>query len=127
MELERGPHAVTSGRMIRIRLFYLIAAILGAILPYVFFISHMASEEFRLASFGQAVFANSAASGIAVDLFISSAIFWVFLFSEARDRGMKHAWAFVLANLAVGLSFALPLFLFFREGRIVAQREAAGE
>jgi len=30
---------------------------------------------------------------------------------------MRRWWPFVVANLLVGLSFALPLFLYFRERR----------
>jgi hypothetical protein len=47
------------------------------------------------------------------DLLISSAVFWVWL---ARNK-VEKAWVFVGFNLAIGLSCALPLCLYFREGR----------
>ena len=33
-------------------------------------------------------------------------------------RGMKNLWLYVVCNLAVGVSLALPLFLLFRERRL---------
>jgi hypothetical protein len=37
---------------------------------------------------------------------------------------MKHPWLYVVCNLAVGVSFALPLFLFFRERKLDAGSRA---
>jgi hypothetical protein len=50
-----------------------------------------------------------------IDLLISSVVFWSFLFYEGRRLRMKNLWVYVAANLLVGLSLALPLFLYFRE------------
>ena len=58
-----------------------------------------------------------------LDFFISSFVFWVFLFSEGRKRGMGNLWLYVVANLAVGLSLALPLFLYMRERAMETQPE----
>jgi hypothetical protein len=69
----------------------------------------------------QALFVNGAAAMLTADLLISSLVFWVWLFYEGGRLGMKHLWAYVAANLLVGLSLALPLFLYYRaaalEGR----------
>jgi hypothetical protein len=35
--------------------------------------------------------------------------------AEANKLEMKNWWLYILASLVVGLSFALPLFLYFRE------------
>jgi hypothetical protein len=42
-------------------------------------------------------------------------VLWVFIFAEGRRLGMRHFWAYVIANLTVGVSLALPMFLFYRE------------
>ena len=55
-----------------------------------------------------------------MDLTISVIAFWVYVFVEANRSGMKHPWIYLLATLLVGLSFALPLFLYFRERRLEA-------
>ena len=50
------------------RTFYLIAAIIGAVLPYVFFVTHFWYDGFALGTFLRAVFVNPAAGGFAADL-----------------------------------------------------------
>lgn len=88
---------------------YLILAIVGAIVPYVFFIDFFASEGLALTGFVSGLFVNGAAGGFSADLLITSAVFWTYLFS--RNDGPK-AWPFVLINLTIGLSCALPLYLY---------------
>jgi hypothetical protein len=46
---------------------------------------------------------------------ITSVVLWVFVFVEGRQSGIKHLWVPVAANLAVGVSLGLPLFLYLRE------------
>jgi hypothetical protein len=53
-----------------------------------------------------------------MDLTISVIVFWVYAFLEASRLQMKNPWIYVLATLLVGLSFALPLFLYFRERKL---------
>jgi hypothetical protein len=36
---------------------------------------------------------------------------------EGRRLGLGHRWVPLVANLAVGVSLALPLFLYMREAR----------
>lgn len=97
---------------------YLLLAILGAIVPYVFFGNFMLEQGMDLTEFVRQLFATSPASGFTVDLLITSAAFWIWSFREARQRDMRHWWVYVALNLTVGLSCALPLFLYFRQLRI---------
>jgi hypothetical protein len=53
-----------------------------------------------------------------MDVIVSSVVLWLFVFSEGRRLRMKNLWLYVLCNLAVGVSSALPLFLLFRERKI---------
>ena len=48
----------------------------------------------------------------------SSVALWLFVYSEGSRLRMKNLWLYVACNLAVGVSLALPLFLFFRERRL---------
>lgn len=41
-------------------------------------------------------------------------LFLVFSRQEAQRYKMRHWWAYVLATLLVGPSFAFPIFLYFR-------------
>ncbi len=102
---------------------YLLAAVLGAVGPYYFFGQFLLSDDSNLGAFAQQLFATPPAGGFTTDLLITSVVFWIWSFAEARARGMKRWWAYVIANLAVGLSFAFPLFLYVR-ARGVAQPPA---
>ena len=93
---------------------FLLLAIVGAIAPWFFFAQFFGAEGLA-GAFVPALFANGAAGGFTTDLLISSLVFWIFLFPEARRTGLGRPWIYVLINLAIGLSCALPLFLWARE------------
>lgn len=97
--------------------FYLVAAITGTVLPYYFFGSFAFETGFNVGLFFEQVISARASFGFVVDLFISSLVFWPFLFKEAKCHSTPSPWWFVTLNLTVGLSCALPLFLYFRENR----------
>lgn len=97
---------------------YLILAIVGAVVPYVFFLDFFAAEGLHLPGFAMALFVNGAAGGFAADVLISSAVFWVYLFS--RSDG-PNPWLFVALNLTIGLSCALPAYLYVTSKSAVAQ------
>ena len=97
---------------------YLVLAIIGAVVPYVFFIQHFSGEGFSLPTFLRAMFANPAAGGISADLLLSSFIFWGFMFQQrSRGKGPGPA-VFVVLNLLIGLACAFPAYLYAREYRV---------
>lgn len=94
---------------------YLIAAILGAVLPLTQFIPFLKTHGLDLPLFFTFLFANNVAGFFGMDVIVSSVVLWIFVFSEGRRLGMRRLWLYVVCNLAVGVSLALPLFLFFRQ------------
>jgi hypothetical protein len=103
---------------------YLILAVIGFIAPYYFFLQLPAENGFDLPLLMQPLFANNFMKGVAMDLTVSVIVFWVFVFVEASKLQMKNPWLYLLVTLLVGLSFALPLFLYFREGKLELARTA---
>jgi hypothetical protein len=97
---------------------YLILAVIGFVAPYYFFLQVPGENGFDLAQLIQPMFANNLLNGVAVDLLVSVIVFWVYVFAEANRLQMKNPWLYLLATLLVGLSFALPLFLYFRERKL---------
>lgn len=53
---------------------YLFLAIVGAVLPYVFFVQHFSSQGFGLSGFVSALFANPAAGGFSADLLFTEVL-----------------------------------------------------
>jgi Terpene cyclase DEP1 len=102
------------------RWLYLIAAILGTILPLSQFYPFVATYGFDLTLFFRQLFQTPVSAFFGMDVIVSSLALWLFVFSEGRRRGMKNLWLYVVCNLAVGVSLALPLFLFFRERKLNA-------
>ena len=100
---------------------FLVLAVIGFIVPYYFFLQLPAEDGFNLPLLIQPFFANNFMRGAAMDLTISVIVFWVYAFLEAGRLQMKNPWIYVLATLLVGLSFALPLFLYFRERQLEAK------
>jgi hypothetical protein len=88
---------------------YLVLAIVGAVVPYLFFFQFFAETGFDLLSFIGALFANGAAGGFSADLLITSLVFWIYMFN--RKDG-PAPWLFVVLNLTIGLSCALPAYLY---------------
>ncbi len=63
---------------------YLVLAIVGAIVPYVFFFQFFQAEGLGLAAFVEALFVNGAAGGFSADLLFTSFVFWLFMFTQQK-------------------------------------------
>lgn len=99
-----------------IRRLYLAGAVLGVAIPYAYFIPFLLEHGLDMGLFFSQLFASYIAAFFGVDVIVSSLVLWVFVFTEGTRRGMRHLWVYVLCNLVVGVSLALPLFLYVREG-----------
>src|SRR5262245_13449521 len=97
---------------------YLFLAIIGFIVPYYFLISFLLSHGLDARLFLKQLFGTPISTFFAVDLVISSLVFLAFLKQEVGRHSLKHSWVYVFALFTVGLSFALPLFLWARESRL---------
>ncbi len=94
---------------------YLVVAILGAALPLSQLVPFVAAHGLDVPLLFRQLFETNAAAFFGLDVIVSSVALWLFVFTEGRRRRMKNLWLYVVCNLAVGVSLALPLFLFFRE------------
>ena len=99
------------------RRFYLAAAIVGTIVPWWFFGSYFSTSGVSIIGFVRALFDNGAAGGFAADVLISIVVFWVWSWHDARRHSVGRWWLVLPAGCAVGLSLAMPLYLFLRTER----------
>ena len=97
---------------------YLMLAAIGLLVPYWFFFQFFKANGFQLGLLLQQALINPVSIAFTVDLILSILVFWFYLFAEANKLQMKNAWLYVLASLTIGLSFALPLFLYFRKRQL---------
>ena len=98
---------------------YLLLALLGALIPWLFFIDFFAEFGIHIPSFIAALFANGAVVGFTADLLISSVAFWLFMFAQrAKSQDAPMPFLFILLNLSTGLSCALPAYLYASTRRV---------
>jgi lysylphosphatidylglycerol synthetase-like protein (DUF2156 family) len=97
---------------------FLIAAVLGTVLPFSHLVPFVATHGLDLPLFFSQLFQTNVSAFFALDVFVSALALWLFVYTEGRQRRMKNLWAYVLCTLLVGVSLGLPLFLFFRERKL---------
>lgn len=98
---------------------YILGCVFGLALPYSQLIPFAIDHGFDLNLFLEQLFINRIASCFALDVIISSFVFWIFVFLEGSRLEIKNLWVYLFANLTVGLSFGLPLFLLMRQRRLM--------
>lgn len=94
--------------------FYLAAAIAGGIAPYAAYFGFLAYVPGSSGALSLA-WGTPIAAATLTDFTISCLVFWPFLFAESKRHGIRWPWFYVIANVLIGLSFALPAFLYSRE------------
>jgi hypothetical protein len=97
---------------------YLVLCLLGTALPWWQFLPFLCEHGLNLRLFVEQVFAGPVSGFFAMDVLVSSIVLWVLVFVEGQRAGVKHLWAPIVANFAVGVSLGLPLFLYLREAKM---------
>lgn len=97
---------------------YFLLCILGLVLPYYYFIPFLYSNGLDIQLIISQLFGNQISAFFAADVAVSSLVLWVFIYQETRNRRVPHWWLSIVANLTVGVSLGLPLFLWLRQTEI---------
>jgi hypothetical protein len=101
----------------RPRHLYLSLCVLGLVLPYSQFLPFLQEHGLDLRLIVQQLFANRISSFFGLDVIVSSVVLLIFVLAEGRRMGIRRLWLPLVALLTVGVSLALPLFLYLREAR----------
>ena len=97
---------------------YLALSVPGTILPLWHFIPFLVTHGLAWDLFYQQLFATPVSAFFAMDVLVSSVVLWLLAYVEGRRVGISYWWIPVIANLVVGVSLGLPLFLYMRERRL---------
>ena len=86
----------------------LLLAIVGAVIPYGFFVQHFSSVGLGLPDFVAALLANPAAGGFTADLLITSAVFWLYVFQKKNLAGGPSPLPFIAGTSPSGSPAPYP-------------------
>lgn len=106
---------VATESSVTVRHFYLGMAVVGAVVPWLFFGSFFFENGPDVPLFLRSLFANGAAGGFSADVLISIAVFLVWSWRDASRNRVSRWWLVLPASCLVGLSLSLPLYLYLRE------------
>ena len=91
---------------------YLVLAVIGAIVPYLFYFDFIQVEGLSISLFLRSLFVNGAAGGFSADVLLSTVVFWVFIFHQLRkpNNPKPHLFVFLSLNGWLELCFTcLPI------------------
>ena len=94
---------------------YLFLCILGAAIPYSQFVPWVMENGLQLGLLVHQLFANRISAFFGVDVLVSSVVLLIFMGVEGRLLRIRFRWMPMVGLCAVGISLALPLFLYLRE------------
>jgi len=97
---------------------FLALFIVGVVVPYLSFVPWVMDHGLDISRLVEELFANRISAFFGLDVVVSAIVLWVFVAIETPRAGVRHAWAPVVASLAIGVSAGLPLFLYLRESAI---------
>ena len=97
---------------------YVLLCVAGTLLPYSQFVPFLQEHGLDVRLFVEQLFATRIGAFFGLDVIVSSVVLWVLVAVEGGRAGMNRLWLPIVANLAVGVSLGLPLFLYMRERRL---------
>jgi len=97
---------------------YLAFCVAGALIPYWQFVPWVMQHGMNLPLFVHELFANRISAFFGMDVLVSAVVLIVFMRIESARLKIARRWLPVLALLTVGVSLALPMFLYMREVRL---------
>lgn len=103
------------------KIIYIILCVLGTILPLTQFVPWLFSNGFAVRLLIEEASSSQIAAFAWLDVLVSAIVVFAFIFYEGRHLGMKYLWVPVIGLITIGVSLALPLFLFLREQHLSKQ------
>ncbi len=100
---------------------YLTLSILGGVLPTIANIRFVKlyGPGFDLSSFISLSSNNPASQSLSYDLLILACSILLWMFIESKRLGIANFWIIILSTFAIAIAFSAPLFLFFRERKLI--------
>jgi hypothetical protein len=105
----------------KLRHFYLLASTLGALWPLFHLVQFVREHSMNATEFFAEMHASPAADLFVADVLVSALVLVVFVRTETRRLGLPRG-RLALLGLVLGVSLALPWFLYLRQRHLDGQR-----
>jgi len=102
---------------------YMILCVVGVVLPYWQFLPSLATNGMNFPLFFHQLFASRISRFFGMDVVVSAVALMIFVRNEKAHITGAARWLPLVAVLTVGVSLALPLFLYLREGKLTQAKE----
>lgn len=93
---------------------YIFLCLIGTVLPMSQFLPWVAQNGLSPSGFVVELFSTKVGSFFGLDVAVSAAALFVFIYVEGKRLHIKKLWLPVIATLSIGVSLGLPLFLLMR-------------
>ncbi len=103
---------------------YLSLCVVGTVLPYWQFLLWLSEHGLNLELFFHELFINRISTFFGLDVIVSALALLVFIAFESSRHRIRNWWLPALAVFTVGVSLALPMFLYIREGETRATSQS---
>src|SRR5262249_970985 len=103
---------------------YLLLTVAGAAIPLSAIVPWVAEHGLNLRLLVDELFANRISTFFALDVMVSAIAVAAFVLVERARSGIRQWFLPLIALCAIGVSCALPLFLYLRESSIAAASPA---
>ena len=97
------------------KIFYIILAILGIVLPYWAMFASIFIDQYTVRQFFSAWCENNAVRMIAADLGVAGTTFSAFIIYSFKQGNGPHPLKYFIMMFGVGLSFAMPMYFLKKE------------
>lgn len=94
---------------------YLLLCVLGVVVPYSLFLPWVFQNGLDWRLFLASLAVNRISLFFVADVLISAVVLVVFMGRESRRVRIRYGWIATVGLCLVGVSFALPFYLYLRE------------
>lgn len=102
--------------------FYLVLVLLGFFLPYGAFIPWLVDNGLDIGLFFNEAVANPISMFAWLDVLVAGVALLGFIVVDGHRNKVRYRYFAVLGTLSVGVSFGLPLYLYFKEKQSLQPR-----
>jgi hypothetical protein len=95
--------------------FYLVLTLLGILLPYGAFIPWLVDNGLNIGLLFNEAVANPISMFAWLDILVAAVALLSFIVVDGHRNKVRYRYLAVLGTLFVGVSFGLPLYLYFKE------------